>query len=320
MNLFCVTGASGFIGSHLVQSLVSRPEAVVRILTRKHAGPSHAEAAGTRSFVGDLRDIDSLRAFVERDATVIHLAQFHGAPVTEQISTTENLISACLTAGVRRFLYVSTSTVVGRTNAVNIAEDTPCYPASDYELKKFAIETLLTERLSSKVDFGILRPTAVFGAGGQNLVSLVRHLEHGSRALLYLRRALYGRRSMNLVALENVVAAIEFLATSHRPLASNVFLVSDDHEALNNYLDVERILTDALIGVRVPPTPVLPRAILRMILAASGRSQTNPNIKYANAKLREWGFEPATALEPALIRFAQWHKAQTERLAQASPS
>jgi len=312
MNVFCVTGASGFIGSHLVQSLVSRPESVVRVLSRKHKEGSQYEPSRVYACEGDLRNVESLRTFVVRDATVIHLAQVHGAPMTEQIVTTGNLAEACLDAGIRRFLYVSTATVVGRTGTANVTEATPCHPANEYERQKFAIETLLREKLSPRVDFGVVRPTAVFGAGGLNLVKLAQHIAHGSVPLQYLRRILYGRRSMNLVAFENVVAAIEFLSTTKKQLDANVFIVSDDDESLNNYLDVERILSRVLVDARVRSIPALPPLVLKIVLALSGRSQINPQIKYASGKLREWGFEPATRLEPALIRFAEWQKAQAE--------
>jgi nucleoside-diphosphate-sugar epimerase len=312
MNVFCVTGASGFIGSHLVRSLASRPQTVVRTLSRGCSEGPRGQSRGTLAFEGDLRHVDSLKAFVAPGATVIHLAQFHDMPMMDQLSTTKNFAEVCLAAGISRFLYVSTATVVGRTDVADITEDTLCHPANEYEKQKFAIETLLREELSPQVDFGVLRPTAVFGAGGLNLIKLAQHIERGPQWSQYLRRLLYGRRSMNLVAYENVVAAIEFLASGKKRLDSNVFLISDDDEPLNNYVEVERILGRILVGMDFASKLALPSCILMMVLTLSGRSQTNPRIKYANGKLRGWGFERATQLEPALMRFAEWYKAQAK--------
>ena len=314
MDFFCVTGASGFIGSHLVSSLVSRPQTIVRVLSRARAKSPQDEIPQVLSFKGDLRDIGSLRAFLKRDATVIHLAQFPGASMTEQVAMAQNLAQACLETGVRRFLYISTATVVGRTRTERVTEDTPCHPANEYEQKKFAIEVLLREKLSPQIDYGILRPTAVFGAGGLNLIKIARNLEYAPKLLQILRRALYGYRSMNLVSLENVIAAIEFLATSPKLLNGNIFLLSDDEEPKNNYRDVELVIGRVLSDAPIASTPALPSVVLKVVLSLSGRSQTNPRIKYANAKLRAWGFEPVIGLEPALVRFAEWYKAQPKSL------
>nr|WP_254067815.1 NAD(P)-dependent oxidoreductase [Burkholderia sp. L27(2015)] len=311
METFCITGATGFIGSHLLAVLEKRPGVALRILARAAHGGARETIRNGQLIVGDLLDAESLSRFVVPGATVIHLAQVHDAPMDTQIQITRTLAQACLKAGVRRFLYISTATVVGRTPTTVVTEETPCDPGNDYERQKLMIEGLLLKTLSPHIDIAVLRPTAVFGTGGKNLQKLVYQLRNDSDSVQHLRRMLYGRRSMNLVAVENVVAAIEFLISIDRPLAGEVFLVSDDDAPINNYQDVDQILRTGLLMKTANGGVALPSFVLKLLLILVGRSQTDPQIKYSDCKLRDWGFEPVTRLEPALMRFAQACKKRT---------
>ena len=92
----------------------------------------------------------------------------------------------------------------------------------------------------------MLRPTAVFGSGGKNLVKLVNDLRCRSKLYNYLKSCLYQRRSMNLVSVETVADSIKYFIKSPQAYDHEVFIVSDDEYPENNFIDVERQLKNAL--------------------------------------------------------------------------
>jgi nucleoside-diphosphate-sugar epimerase len=105
-----------------------------------------------------------------------------------------------------------TATVVGRVRSNLISESTPCVPISEYEHAKLEIEEALLSETKGALAATVVRPVAVFGEGGQNLVHLAQRVANsnsfGRRLLAYV----HGMRCMNLVASDNVIAAITFLA------------------------------------------------------------------------------------------------------------
>jgi nucleoside-diphosphate-sugar epimerase len=190
-----------------------------------------------------------------------------------------------------------------------ITESTPPDPRADYELTKLEIERVLTEEARNAFELVILRPTAVFGPRGRNLVKLAASLLGGNPVQNYVRSCLHGRRKMNLVGVGNVVAAIRFVAKVHVTRTAETFIVSDDDEKLNNYRDVESILIKRLgCNNYVVPPPALPSALLKVILKISGRSNINPHRVYSGAKLTNAGFRKTIPFTAELALFSDWYR------------
>jgi nucleoside-diphosphate-sugar epimerase len=187
-----------------------------------------------------------------------------------------------------------------------IDENTPCCPIDDYGRQKLMIEHTLRDTPAGNTEIAILRPAAVFGVGGQALLTLRDSLAKGPRLVSYGRSSLFGRRRMHLVPVETVVAALWFLCTVAGPLDREVFIVAEDDDPFNNFRDVEKILMAALHqpGYPLPPVP-LPSVVLKGMLLAKGRSEIDPCCRYSMAKLRAWGFVPPIGLATALHAYAE---------------
>lgn len=299
--LVCVTGATGFIGSHILPLLLQLGVRV-RVLTRSE----QSNMADVDVFVGDLFDPASLVRFMQNADLLINLAQPSGALSVEEFLTgTSNLARASLRAGVSRVLHISTAMVIGVPAERVVTEETPVNPKSTYEKQKFRAEQVLRSELGEKVDFGILRPTAVFGAGGQNLLKLAGVIMGGSVARRRLLRFLHGKRRMHLVSVQDIADAILFLSFLPLPLGGNVFLVAADGEQANNYQAVDSILGTAM-GKPLPASSFsIPGAILRLLLRLSGRSQADPGLVYDASKIRSWGYRPRSDFTSALQEFAE---------------
>jgi nucleoside-diphosphate-sugar epimerase len=303
MHLVCVTGATGFIGSHVLP-LLQRPGVRVRVLTRS----VQTDLGDVDSFVGDLFDANSLACFMQGADILINLAQPSGSLADEQFSAgMNNLALAAREAGVRRVLHISTAMVIGIPTANRVTEETPGLPKTIYERQKFSAEQVLRAGLGAAVDFGVLRPAAVFGPGGQNLLKLARTIASGSAPKRRVLRFLHGKRRMHLVSVRDVADAIIFLAFLTRPLAGNVFLIASDEEPTNNYQAVDSILGAAMGKPSRLSSVSMPSSFLGLLLRLAGRSQAAPRLIYDASKIRSWGFQPRSDFVLALEDFAKFY-------------
>ena len=269
------------------------------------------------SVKGNLLDRESLRGLITAGSTVIHLAYLASAhPEKDNMAAARNLLTACQEAGIRRLIYCSTAIVAGNIPDDVVNEATECRPANGYEAAKLAVEKLVLDAQNRDFEAAVLRPTAVFGPGGKNLVKLAQNLVRGSTFLNYAKSCLQGRRRMNLVHVDNVVAAMVFLLDAPRAIDGETYLVSDDESPLNNYQDVERRLREGL-GIRdYPVRPMtMPHSTLMLALKTAGRNHTNPNRIYDGSKLSGAGLKKPMPFGQGLDSFASWFRtvSSTER-------
>lgn len=175
MKTVVVTGGAGFIGSHLVQELVESKQHVHIIdnLSTGSAGKVHPAAV---LHVEDIRSPAALQTIISlKPDTVFHLAA--QADVQQSISNprldmeinaggTLNMLEGCRKAGVRKFIFASTSGVYGNLDKDLLDETDTAMPISFYGLSKYAAEHYI--RLYGQlfdVDWTVLRFANVYGPG-----------------------------------------------------------------------------------------------------------------------------------------------------------
>jgi UDP-glucose 4-epimerase len=227
--LALVTGATGFVGRHLVNRLHAEGWRVRAALRRPLAGPWD-EAC----IIGDL-DRDSpcwLDACVGVDC-VFHLAaRVHvlndksadpdAAYRRINVEATAALLQAAQACSVKRFAYISTIKVLGEASAPGqaLAESFPPAPSDAYARSKLAAECLVLK--AKPLEAFILRPPLVYGPGvGANFARMLRWVRSG----MWLPfGAVSNRRS--LVFVGNLVDALVFLAAAPG-VGGRIFHVSD---------------------------------------------------------------------------------------------
>jgi len=175
-----VTGADGFIGSHLVEMLVRAGHDVRAFVQYNSLGSrgwlDHCDddvADGFEAFSGDVRDPNGVRTAMRGCSTVLHLAALIGIPysyhspdsyVDTNVRGTLNVVQAARDADVRRVVHTSTSEVYGSALFVPITEDHPVRGQSPYSATKIGADQLAW---SFHASFGlpvtILRPFNVYG-------------------------------------------------------------------------------------------------------------------------------------------------------------
>ena len=153
-----VTGAGGFIGSHLVEALVRegrRVRAFVRYNGRGDAGQLRFLPAETRREVevvfGDLRDANAVQDAARGVDVLYHLGALIGIPysyvhpretVETNVTGTLNVLLAARERGVRRVVHTSTSEVYGTARSVPITEAHPLQGQSPYSASKIGADML----------------------------------------------------------------------------------------------------------------------------------------------------------------------------------
>lgn len=175
-----VTGADGFIGSHLTEALVERGAAVTA-LCLYNSFDSHGwldsvpetVRARLRIIRGDVRDGAFIRSIVEGQAIVFHLAALIGIPysyfaarsyVETNIIGTLNLLEACRQAGVARMVHTSTSEVYGTALTLPISESHVLQAQSPYSASKIGADMMAEAYARSfGMPVAILRPFNTYG-------------------------------------------------------------------------------------------------------------------------------------------------------------
>jgi UDP-glucose 4-epimerase len=155
-----VTGGAGFIGSNLVDTLLARGDSATVIddlSTGRRENLEGALAAGAELVEADIRDADTVQEAVAEAApeTIFHLAaqidvrKSVADPAFDasiNVGGTANLLEAARSAGVRRFVFVSTGGAIygeGEGQELPLGEDAPIAPLSAYGQSKFAAEGYL---------------------------------------------------------------------------------------------------------------------------------------------------------------------------------
>lgn len=312
MHTIAITGASGFIGQHLVAELVKHDNVQIKLLTRE-TNPTLKEFASfphVKIIKGDLLVAESLTNFLEPNCTVIHLAYLSNLGAIDNLNATRHLLNACKDAKIKQFIHISTAAVVGRVADDVVTEDTPCRPITEYGLTKLAIENTILQSYGDIFDVVILRPTNVFGAGGNPLTKLTHDLRKRNYWLNYLKSCLFNERSMHLVHVFNVVAAIIFMTQQEKKINSNIYIISEDDYADNNFWYVEKILMLKLNIKKYSPAPFSwSLKWLSLCLWILKRNDINPRRKYDCGKLIALGLLRPMPFHDGLNHYADAYQA-----------
>ena len=267
-----VTGATGFVGRHLVRMLAETSGAELRLLART-ATPDDPPAAArgrSRYVRGDLAEPAGLAGLCDGVDVVFHCAAAMpdqpGAPPSpddyrrRNVDTTLRLAMLASDAGVRRFVFVSSPAAMGTPSQATVDESTPCRPSSPYAVtKRLAEEGLQELGRRTGLEVAIVRPCLIAGEGqrGGVLLKLFKLCRQG------LFPVFGGRLDVQkpLVDVEDVARALMLAAIRGAP--GEIYLVTSGvRHTLGEMLAVAGRLTGNPRPYRSIPLPVARAAAL----------------------------------------------------------
>jgi 2-alkyl-3-oxoalkanoate reductase len=319
-----VTGASGFLGNHLVRSLASHGIAV------------HAQGrdASRLVFDGDvtvfrcaLSDTAALNAAARHCDAIVHAAALSspwGATqdfVDANVAGTANVIVAARACGVRRLVHISSPAVLfnGR-DQILLDDSAPIPPSlgSNYARTKRAAEQLV-ELAASQLETVILRPKAIYGAGDRALVPrLVRAARSGA-----LPQIGDGTNTVDVTHVDDVVRAIQCALQTERGVGDSFLVTGGEHVVL------WQMIRELLSGLNLPaPRRTIPLGVaiaaagaMEAIAAITGREPTLTRYSvqilartqtYDIARAREkLGYMPTVSAADGLARTIDALRAET---------
>ena len=245
-----VTGAGGFVGSHLTRHLLARGGRVVALDLNLSRLADLEGTDGLELLPGDVTDGDLLQRSLREIDTVFHLAAAHlergaGESHFRQVNVdgSRALARAALEAGVGRFVHCSSVGVYGRIRNPPADEATECRPELAYERSKLAGEAAVREVAAAGLPVVILRPVWVYGPGCPRTERLFDAIRR--------RRFLVGGRGETLrhcIYVEDMVKALILAAVDERAVGE-LLLVGDERAVPVRQL-VDEIAR--LVGARPP--------------------------------------------------------------------
>jgi len=140
-----VSGASGFLGKNLVETMLRTEGVALKVLY--HSAPITVAAERVRCFHGDLVRGDGIDAWISGCDVVVNLAYLWNAGSSNNLIATRNLVDGCVRRGVRRLVHISTAAVVGRACSNWVDEETDCRPKTEYGVN-WKLRTYYSKNLS----------------------------------------------------------------------------------------------------------------------------------------------------------------------------
>jgi UDP-glucose 4-epimerase len=307
-----VTGGAGFIGSHLVDRLVTGNQ--VTVVDNLSSGKMenirpHLDEGTIRFFQSDITDLKQMKRLVRDHQVVFHLAvqglrlSLLDPYIVHEVNATGtlNVCQAALEAGVERLVYISSSEVYGTAKTVPMDEEHPLLPTTPYGASKLAGEAYARSYyLSFGLPVVIVRPFNTYGPRA--------HLEgvYGEvipRFVLRVMNALPpiifgdGCQTRDFTEVSDIVRGMLMAAECDAMVGGTVNIAAGGEVSVN---EVARIVI-SLVGAKngLSPVHIAPRP--------GDVRRHYADIDKARQTL---GFQPEIEIEPGIRRYIDWVQIQ----------
>jgi len=322
-----VTGASGFIGSHVVDALLKR-HCTVHCLVRRTSDLRWLDRTKVHLHYGNIEKPFSLKKCLEETDYVFHCAGLTRAKTKREFfrvnaTACKILYEACLEYGnyLKRIIHISSLASVGPARPDQpIDENTPCNPLTYYGKSKLAGEEI-ARQFSSSLPLIILRPPIVYGPREVNFFAFIDGIAKG-----WNLQVGHNSRVLSLIYIADLVQAM--LGAAVRSSSGNdVYFITD-----GNYYHWGDVVETASKVLKVRPRAIrIPDRLLAfvgLLLEFISIYQKNPPLldsqRIIDIRQSTWTassrkffekfeFQPQYDLQKGLEETVEWHKNQAGR-------
>jgi dihydroflavonol-4-reductase len=320
-----VTGATGFLGSHVARELLAHG-AELRLLVRATSRTENIADLAAEQFLGDLRDLDSLKRGMSGCEVVFHVAAdyrlwaVNGKELYDSnVEGTRNILQAARESGIRRVVYTSSVATMGfGSNGTMTDESTPVAlddMIGDYKRSKFLAERLVIEAAVSGQDVVMVNPTTPIGERD------IKPTPTGRIVVDFLKRKFpaYVDTGLNLVDVRDCAAG--HLLAMEKAIPGERYILGGENLTLKQILDKLAAITGLPSpNIRLPYAVAYATGVVDTLIAGTIRKReprvTLDSVKMGRKKMfvtsakaeRDLGWSPGP-VDGALRRAVEWFRA-----------
>lgn len=317
-----VTGANGFVGSHLVDLLIEKGF-IVKCITRKSSNLRWLDKKNVEIHDCGLTDKDGLRRVMKDSNYIFHVAGVVKSKNPDgyfkgNVETTRNLLEVSLEnkSTLKRFVVVSSLTVAGpSSDGIPVNEETECNPITTYGRSKLE-EEKLTLSFSDKLPVTICRAPAVYGERDTEIFIYFNTFSKGLTTTIG-----FNEKKLSLIHVTDLVNGI-YLASKNEKAIGEVYFISS--EKLYTWQEINAITAQitgrkALV-VKVPHFLVYTIAAIAQFFAIYSKNAATLNIEKAkditqqywicdtSKAMRDLGYSQKISAEEGIRRTIKWYK------------
>lgn len=319
-----VTGANGFIGSHLVELLLDKGYAV-RCLVRKTSDLTWLQGLEVRYVYGDLFDENALREAVAGVDYVYHSAGVTKSKTPEgyylgNATGTKNLLATLMAhhRGIKRFVHISSQAAVGPSpTAVPITEDHSPHPLTTYGKSKHQAEQECL-RVMSTLPISIVRPPAVFGPRDKDVFEFFNTMSKGLQPMVG-----FNEKLVSLVHVKDLVRGFVMAGESDKAAGQSYFISSNGVYGWKEIGEITRsVLGKKALRLRIPEFGVFAIAAVAEFFALFSPKPALINLEKARDMVQDYwtcdsskakkdfGYVQEISLEAGIRDAVEWYRKQ----------
>lgn len=267
MKTILVTGGAGYVGAVLVPKLLREGYRVKVIDLYMYGEDVLKSVAGNASLLeikGDIRDVDLIKRELRGVDAVIHLACISNDPSYEldpKLGKSINydafipLVECSKASGVRRFIYASSSSVYGIKNEVEVTEDLPLEPLTDYSLYKAKCEDVLLAAAADDFVATVIRPSTVCGYSPRLRLDLTVNIltNHAiNNGVITVFGGGQKRPNLHIEDMADLYSML--LKQSEERVHKKIFNVGYENHTVMEIAEMVRQTLDENVSIKVQPT------------------------------------------------------------------
>jgi nucleoside-diphosphate-sugar epimerase len=319
-----VTGATGFIGSHLVDLLLKQKYAV-RVLLRKTSDTVWLQGLPIDYVYGDLFDRDALRQAVAGVDYVFHSAGVTKAKTAEEYfrGNTEgvrNMLDAVSqhNPGLKRFVQISSQTASGPSPGITpVTEVTPPHPITTYGQSKLKAEQACAESRGT-IPITIIRPPAVYGPRDKDIYEFFKTMSKGLQPMVGMKE-----KFVSLIHVGDLVRGFVMAAESEKALGQTYFISSSQVYGWKEVGEVTRkVIGKGALRIKIPEAGVFVIAAVSEFFGLFSKNPVLINFEKARDMVqnfwtcdsskaqRDFGYVQEVRLEDGIRNTIEWYRSK----------
>ena len=317
-----VTGANGFVGSHLVDYLLSK-NFIVKCLVRQSSNLKWLEDKNVEIFKCGLFDRDGIKTAMKDVNYVFHVAGVVKAKNTDgyfkgNVDATKILLETAEENkhNIKRFVVVSSQTVSGPSyDGKPVNEQTECKPLTTYAKSKFEQERLVLS-YREKIPVTICRAPAIYGERDTEIFIYFQTFSKGLTSLIG-----FDKKMLSLLHVADLAAGLYLAATSERSVGEIYFISSEKFYTWDEVGAVtSKELNKKAIKIRIPHFVVYTLAAFAQFFAIFSSKPATLNIEKAkdltqhawicdtSKAIKDLGYRQNVSIEEGIKRTCDWYK------------